>query len=480
MKIKTGKMLVFSLCLCLFTMFLGTYIYATTGKVTAETVRLREEASTDSDTVLLIAEDAEVEILEEDGEWYKVEYTEGSTTYTGYIRKDMLDVEGDSEEAEETTTEEETESAEETSDSQEEEDQNEEETSSEETENETESQAEETEEEETSQIEEQTEITLLEDVKIRILPLINASKIGTIKADTEVFVTEVIGNWAYIESDSKSGWVLTSKLETEEETSKEESSENEEEETKTEEEEEIEEETTETKALYVNVTTVNLREEASSSSDILTQLALNTKVTLVEEVDDTWSKVTVSGVTGYIASEYLSETETEETTTSRGSDETRTSSSSNDDDEEESTTETSSLSSSKSSTSNSSSESTSSSSSVTGSDIVSYAKTLLGCRYLYGGTSPSGFDCSGFTQYVYAHFGYTIGRTSSSQRSDGTYVSKSNLQAGDLVCFSGHVGIYVGGNRFIHAENASNGVTISSLSQTYYSRTYITARRIID
>ena len=471
MKIKTGKMLVFSLCLCLFTMFLGTYIYATTGKVTAETVRLREEASTDSDTVLLIAEDAEVEILEEDGEWYKVEYTEGSTTYTGYIRQDMLDVEEDSEEAEEDSTEEETE---ETSDSQDEETQNEEETSSEETENETESQAEETEEEETSQIEEQTEITLLDDVKIRILPLINASTIGTIKADTEVFVTEIIGNWAYIESDSNSGWVLTSKLEIEEETSKEETSEDEEEETETEEEEEeTEEETAETKELYVNVTTVNLREEASSSSDILTQLALNTKVTLIEEVDDTWSKVTVSGVTGYIASEYLSETETEETTTSRGSDETRTSSSSDDDDEEETTTETS-------SSESSSSESTSSSSSVTGSDIVAYAKTLLGCKYVYGGTSPSGFDCSGFTQYVYAHFGYTIGRTSSSQRSDGTYVSKSHLQAGDLVCFSGHVGIYISNNQFIHAENASNGVTISSLTEAYYSKTYVTARRIID
>lgn len=475
MKIKTGKMLVFSLCLCLFTMFLGTYIYATTGKVTAETVRLREEASTDSDTVLLIAEDAEVEILEEDGEWYKVEYTEGSTTYTGYIRQDMLDVEEDSEEAEKDSTEEETE---ETSDSQDEETQNEEETSSEETENETESQAEEVEEveEETSQIEEQTEITLLDDVKIRILPLINASTIGTIKADTEVFVTEIIGNWAYIESDSNSGWVLTSKLEIEEETSKEETSEDEEEETETEEEEEeeeTEEETAETKELYVNVTTVNLREEASSSSDILTQLALNTKVTLIEEVDDTWSKVTVSGVTGYIASEYLSETETEETTTSRGSDETRTSSSSDDDDEEETTTETS-------SSESSSSESTSSSSSVTGSDIVAYAKTLLGCKYVYGGTSPSGFDCSGFTQYVYAHFGYTIGRTSSSQRSDGTYVSKSNLQAGDLVCFSGHVGIYISNNQFIHAENASNGVTISSLTEAYYSKTYVTARRIID
>ena len=154
------------------------------------------------------------------------------------------------------------------------------------------------------------------------------------------------------------------------------------------------------------------------------------------------------------------------TATSRGSDETRTSS--------DSTTE-------KTKKSESTEKSSSSNSGTTGSDVVAYAKNFMGTKYVRGGSSPkTGFDCSGFTQYVYKHFGYSISRTSSSQRSNGTSVSKSDLQAGDIVCFSGHVGIYVGGNKFIHAENPANGVRISSLSERFYTRNYITARRIIN
>lgn len=118
---------------------------------------------------------------------------------------------------------------------------------------------------------------------------------------------------------------------------------------------------------------------------------------------------------------------------------------------------------------------------TTGEDIVEYAKTFLGYDYVYGGTSPdTGFDCSGFTQYVYAHFGYSISRTSSQQQSDGTEVSsKDDLQAGDILCFTGHVGIYIGDGNFIHACNPSKGVIISSLDEEYYTKTYITARRIL-
>ena len=93
--------------------------------------------------------------------------------------------------------------------------------------------------------------------------------------------------------------------------------------------------------------------------------------------------------------------------------------------------------------------------------------------------SPSGFDCSGFTSYVYKHFGYSLNRTSSGQRSNGVAVSKSDLQAGDILCFNGHVGLYIGGGSFIHAANPSKGVIISSLSESYYQKNYITARRIL-
>lgn len=118
------------------------------------------------------------------------------------------------------------------------------------------------------------------------------------------------------------------------------------------------------------------------------------------------------------------------------------------------------------------------------SSIVSVAQNYLGVPYVWGGTSPSGFDCSGFTQYVLRQCGYNINRTAAAQYSNGSYVSYGSLQAGDLVFFANtyaasgitHVGIYIGGGQFIHA--ASGGVKISSLSESYYSSRYYGARRI--
>lgn len=91
--------------------------------------------------------------------------------------------------------------------------------------------------------------------------------------------------------------------------------------------------------------------------------------------------------------------------------------------------------------------------SVTGQQIVDFAMQFRGTPYLYGGESPAtGFDCSGFTKYVYAHFGYNIPRNSGAQATAGRAVSKNNLQPGDLVCYSGHVAIYIGNNQVIHSQ----------------------------
>lgn len=118
------------------------------------------------------------------------------------------------------------------------------------------------------------------------------------------------------------------------------------------------------------------------------------------------------------------------------------------------------------------------------SDIVSVAQQYIGVPYVWGGTTPSGFDCSGFTQYVFKQCGYSISRIADAQYSDGSYVSYDNLTAGDLVFFINtystngisHVGIYIGGGQFIHAANG--GVKISSLSESYYSSRYYSACRI--
>lgn len=125
-----------------------------------------------------------------------------------------------------------------------------------------------------------------------------------------------------------------------------------------------------------------------------------------------------------------------------------------------------------------------SSSNAYGSSVVDYAMQFLGCRYVYGGTSTSGFDCSGFTQYVYKNFGVSLNRSSGAQYSNGVSVSRSELQPGDLLFFNGysssitHVGLYIGNNQMIHASTPSTGVIISDLSG-YYTNTYVGARRVL-
>lgn len=116
--------------------------------------------------------------------------------------------------------------------------------------------------------------------------------------------------------------------------------------------------------------------------------------------------------------------------------------------------------------------------------IVDVALQYLGVPYVWGGTTPSGFDCSGYVQYVFRQCGYSISRTATPQYSDGTPVSYSSLQAGDLVFFErtyatdgiSHVGIYIGGGEFVHAGGGC--VKISSLSESYYSSRYYGACRI--
>ena len=108
---------------------------------------------------------------------------------------------------------------------------------------------------------------------------------------------------------------------------------------------------------------------------------------------------------------------------------------------------------------------------ASGSEIVAYAKKFIGTPYRHGGASPDGFDCSGFTQYVFAHFGGNLPRTAAGQFNCGTFVEKSELEPGDLVFFKSssrisHVGIYVGGGSFIHAPQSGDDVKTSSFSTT--------------
>ena len=456
---------------------INTNVYAAnTGKVINNSTRIREKATTSSETVTVVSAGEKVEIISEEGEWYKVKYTKNKISYDGYIRKDMINVSSKTKTVKKENTKNDETEKEETTNSEEN-----------------------VESEDKIEVKEGIKFKVSEDVETRVFPLINSSTSEKITKNTEVSIIEIIGKWSYIESNEKNGWVITSKLEnviTEK-------TENIVKEQKKEEakEEEKKDEKVDGKTLYITTETVNLRKEASTDSSIIEQLSKNDKVTLIDSVHSTWTKVKYKNLTGYIASEYLSEKKVQ--VTSRSSDEARKEKEEEEKKKQEEEKKKAEEEKKKQEEAKKKAEEekkkqeeakkkaeeekkkqeetkTKSKSGVTGSDIVAYAKKFLGCKYVYGASGPDKFDCSGFTSYVYKHFGYSLSRTSSGQRSNGKKVKKSDLKPGDIVCFSGHVGIYIGGNEFIHAANPSKGVIITSLSSSYYVKTYITARRIIN
>ena len=343
--------------------------------------------------------------------------------------------------------------------------------------------------EEQNKIEEKLPIgfsgTLKNKIDVKIVPSINSTTILSIEENKNFKVIDKINKWAYIEAEGNSGWVLTSKLDSENENSKEVEESNKSEENTSENEEEQKEEKQEqeqentkqeenkktvNQTKYVSTELLNVRKSAEKTSEIIDQLSLNKQVTVVEIIDDSWAKVEYNGKSGYVSNKYLSDSKTK--VTSRSETPTKT-------------TET--VSNENAESTPAPKEETSSKTSGNASSVISYAKQYLGYRYVMGGSSPStGFDCSGFTSYVYRHFGVSLSRTSSAQASNGTAVSRSNLQAGDVLIFRdssnsrvGHVGIYIGGNSFIHAANPSKGVIISSLSESYYAQRYVGARRVL-
>ena len=134
-------------------------------------------------------------------------------------------------------------------------------------------------------------------------------------------------------------------------------------------------------------------------------------------------------------------------------------------------------SSSDSSADSSSDSSSASSSSGSGSSVVSYATQFVGNPYVWGGTSlTSGADCSGFVQSVYANFGVSLPRTSYEQQNAGYEVSYADAQPGDLICYGGHVAIYMGNGQIVHASNSRDGIKVSD-NAAY--RTITSVRRLV-
>lgn len=465
---------------------LGTKVYATSGKLLNETTRIRKEASTSSEVIDLISIGDNFEIETEEGEWYKIKY-KGKT---GYIRKDMIEVENEAEniagETQDVTNGENVETSE-NQESQNTESNQESEVTP--VNNETEDVQKQSEEvKEDNKIQKGFVGKITSNLDMKILPSAWSTVISTLNNDTQIEVKEVINKWAYIETENNSGWVLVGKiniaetnnenvvqenLEKTESTDATTADANNDKENKEEVKEEVKKEEAKEIKKYVSTETLNMREKAENNANVLRQLKLNAEVTVIETVDNTWSKIKYKSATGYVASKFLSDTKTKVTSRSEEvqrqteSAETKTETKKQEEKEQKAENEPK-------------VETPATASSSSGASVVAYAKQFLGNPYVYGGTSlTNGCDCSGFVMGVYKHFGISLPHSSSSQRGVGTAVDKGSLQAGDIVCFSGHVGIYIGGNNFIHAATPAKGIIISSLSESYYKSKYICARRVL-
>lgn len=414
-------------------LFINISLAANTGTINVDVANLRETADAESKILEQITLNQEVEIVGEEGDWYQVTYNK----ITGYVSKELVTVNSNSQ-----TTESNNQVSENST-------------------QENNTVAVNTTEEgtETSSTEEITlgEYKISENTRLKLIPSINATDVIELKADETVTVTEIMNGWACVETQTTKGWLRKDKLK------KDEPVEEKAEEVPEEQQEPAQE--TPIKTQYVNSTTVNVRQEANTSSTIVTTVALNTEVQVYSE-ENGWSKVKVNNVEGYISSSLLSNNKQE---TSRSQSTSR---------------RTSSTKTTKNTASQATAQTTNVPASGNGSSIVATAKQYLGSKYTYGGSSPStGFDCSGFTSYVFKQHGISLNRTAAAQYSNGVAVSRANLQPGDLVMFGksgiNHVAIYIGGGQIIHASTPSTGVRIDSLSTGYYNNNYVGARRVL-
>ena len=261
------------------------------------------------------------------------------------------------------------------------------------------------------------------------------SKLGKLEYKEKVTVLSTSNGWSKINYNGKIGYVDSSYLKSTVPGSTDDNTNN---------------ETTGT-TKYVNTTSgLNVRSGAGTSYSKLGKLEYKEKVTVLS-TSNGWSKINYNGKTGYVDSSYLQSTVPGSNGNNANNNNNTVSTKAN--------------------------------------EVIAYAKTLLGKPYVWGAQGPNSFDCSGFTYYVFKNkAGIVLPRTSSAQSKYGTYVSKSNLKAGDLVFFDtngandgnvSHVGMYIGNGQMIHASYGQKKIVIANFNDSYYQKAYVNARRVL-
>ena len=261
------------------------------------------------------------------------------------------------------------------------------------------------------------------------------SKLGTLEYKEKVTVLSTSNGWAKINYNGQTGYVSSSYLQTTVPggtTSENNNS------------------STTTTVKYVNATSgLNVRSGAGTRYSKIGSLDYKEKVTVLS-TSNGWAKINYKGQAGYVSSSYLQSTVPSGSTSNSGSN---------------------------------------NSVSASASSVIAYAKTLLGKPYVWGAQGPNSFDCSGFTYYVFKNkAGIILPRTSSAQSKYGTYVSRNNLRAGDLVFFDtnganngqvSHVGLYIGNGQMIHASYSQKKIVIDNFNSSYFKRTFVNGRRVL-
>ena len=366
--------------------------YAETATVITETLRLRKEPTTYSNILRNLDEGDKLEVISKEGDWYKISFD----GYEGYVAAEYIRLDQDIP----STT-----------------DENNQTTDGNTVDN--------------TNTNDNGEIKLKANTNVYILPALISSSIKTVENATSINIIETINNWSCIEVDSIKGWVLNKYIENFDKISNTETPDT-----------NSETNTTETKIGYVNVTSANIRAEASTDSEVVDMAVLNEEVQIIEDLGE-WYKIKNGDSVAYIFANLVSDEKTE--VTSRSS---------------------------INRTANpvSSEKSAALISSASGNSVAEFAKQYIGYGYVYGGSGPTSFDCSGFTMYVYQQFGISLPHNAVTQSNYGQYVSKENLVPGDLVIFNnysntsiGHAGIYIGNGQIVHALNSNVGIVITDL-----------------
>ena len=463
-----SKMKKISIITILLYMFFITSSFASTATIDVNSARLREDANTTSKVLTNIYKGEKVEILEKDGEWYKVKY--GSNT--GYLKNTLIKEDAISNE------EKVNEKTDETVEDEQQEDSN--------------------------------KVVIKSNTVIRYQPNMISNTIVSVEIGKELTKELELGKWIKVSDGAIDGWILKAKIENQN-IQKQDTTDSNKTNTTTEENtnttntvntnkvntntvsnkvtntvvenkvenkvvNEVKQETsnsTGNKKGKVNVETAKVRKEASTTAKIVGFLDYNDEITILAEEGEFY-KFTEKSVSGYVHKSLI--TPIEENVSSRGNAEERVQENVVEDNKiskEEPKQEVS----------------IESNNTSKGKEVAELALKYKGYKYVVGGKNPeSGFDCSGFTRYIFLQFGYSLGNTAASQNNLGVEVERSALKEGDLILFYdeqktkiGHTGIYISGGDFIHSANPERGVVIDNLNtNSYYNERYIVAKRIVE